>query len=300
MPQLHVSASSLRTLLECPREFYYRYIRGFPRQDHPARMLLGTAVHKALAEFYACLKNNRPEPNLDTLVCLAGTSIAATVVGDIPIKFDDGEDPTDLVKEAERVLEAFLRDPFRPHKILGVELRVSLALAHPDTGESPYEEALTAIFDLVIEDEAGVVYVIDHKITARFAPPKSTRFDLQLGLYAFAATELFPSTEPVRLAHHVLVRAKTPRVEVVDIPRAKNDSAEAIEAAFSGLELIHVAVTHPEPLRLLGRHRSWRCGSCSYRRQCAAPEREMEQVQVGRRITQSSSLIAEPLPGRLQ
>ncbi|MCX5745776.1 MAG: PD-(D/E)XK nuclease family protein, partial [Proteobacteria bacterium] len=138
---------------------------------------------------------------------------------------------------------------------------------HPVTGEQfDFEEAIAGVFDLVVEDDLGVM-VVDHKIGRR-RPAVDGGVDLQMAIYATAAEELFPRGTPVRLAHHVLVRNKTPVVTLREIPRSPNDTAEALEAVASGVELIHVAVGHPNPGRLLGRHRSWRCGGCGYRRRC--------------------------------
>ena len=47
---LHISASALKCLDSCPRQCWYRYVEGVRSQDIAARMVLGTAMHKALAE----------------------------------------------------------------------------------------------------------------------------------------------------------------------------------------------------------------------------------------------------------
>ena len=265
---LHVSASSLRVLQECPRQFFYQYLQGRPRESVSSRMIIGTAIHAALEAFYRALMENREEPGLDELVEVAAASLRQAVAGPFPVAFDDGEDLEAMEAECNRVLTAFLDAPYRPHKVLGVEEPFGLALRDEDTGELLYDELVVGFFDLVAEDEDGTVAIVDHKVSSRLAVPKSTEQDVQLGLYAWAGDQI--ASGQVRLRHHVLVRGKKAvRAEIVDIPRSPSDSRETHEAICSGLEMIQVAVEHPRPDALLGRRRSWRCGGCGYRAACS-------------------------------
>lgn len=264
---VYVSASSLRLLQDCPKAWSYRYLFGFKPEDVAPAMILGKACHAALADWYIRIKHDQPEPTLEEMVAVATITIDEARNGPIPIAREDEE--TDLVAEATRMLQAFLASqPRRPKRVLAVEQSFTVQVGrHPVTNERfVFEEAIAGVFDLVIEDDLGVM-VVDHKIGKR-RPAVDGGVDLQLAIYATAAEALYPRPVPVRLAHHVLVRNKTPVVTLREIPRSPNDTAEALEAIASGVELIHVAVGHPRPGRLLGRHRSWRCGGCGYRRRC--------------------------------
>lgn len=266
---VYVSASSLRLLQDCPRAWSYRYLAGHKPEDIAPAMILGQACHAALADWYTRLKHGAPEPTLEEMVAVATISINEARNGPTPIAAEDEE--TDLVAEATRMLGAFLASqPYRPQRVLAVEQPFTVQVGrHPVTGELfEFEEAIVGVFDLVVEDDHGVM-VVDHKIGRR-RPAVEGGVDLQLALYATAAEHLYPRETPVRLAHHVLVRNKTPVVTLREIPRSPNDTAEALEAVASGVEMIHVAVGHPNPVRLLGRHRSWRCAGCGYRRRCGA------------------------------
>lgn len=268
---VYVSASSLRLLQDCPRAFSYKYIAGHKPEDVGPALVLGRACHAALAGYYERLRDGQPTPSVDEMIAVASTSIDEARSGPTPIARagDDAEDEPDLLVEASRMLRAFLvSNPFRPEHVLAVEMPFTVRVAgHPVTGERfTFEEAISGVFDLVIEDDDGIA-VIDHKITSR--RPAIDGVDLQLALYALAAEGLFPRTRPVRVFHHLLVRTKIPRIELREISRSPHDVAEALEAVASGVEMIHLAVAHPRPARLLGRHRSWKCSSCGYRRRCA-------------------------------
>jgi len=232
-------------------------------------MVLGSAVHKALAWFYRCLHDGEAEPAIDKLVSIAGASISKAVASDPPVLFADGEDGGTLVDEATRLLTAFLAQGYRPAKVVAVEVPFSLPLVHPETGEAlPYEEHVVGAIDLVAEDQDGGVVVLDHKITGRVDKTKTERPDMQMAIYSYAARELF-GADSVTLRYQDVVRTKSAKVVLQDVQRVPRDEAEGIEAVASGLELIHAAVGSPGGKTLMGRRRSWRCGDCGWRTRCA-------------------------------
>lgn len=268
MDGLYVSASALRLLGDCPRGFAYRYIAGFPTEDVSPALILGRAMHLALARWFERLRDGEPEATCDELIAIATGDIQQAQLGPVPIATE--EDDEDLTAEAARLIRAFCVSPLRPKRVLAVELPFQISVPrHPVTGEQlEIDESIAGVIDLVIEDEErGDLVVIDHKVGKR-APVIDGGVDLQLALYALAAEDLFMPARPVRLAHHVLTRTKVPRIELREVMRTPHDVAEALEPVASGVELIHAAVGHPRPMRLLGRHRSWRCGDCGYRRRC--------------------------------
>lgn len=288
-PTLHISASALQTLQACPRQFAFRYLLGVPREDIPSSMLLGSAVHRGLQCFYEAMRDGNPEPDLDDLVRLAALVISKAVVGDTPIALAEGETPAGLVDEASRLLNAFLANPFRPRRVLAVEQRFTIQPIHPATGEVPeYEEVIIGFFDLVCENDDGDLLVVDAKTSKRCAPPKAANLDLQAGIYVAAAESIFD--RQAQIHHLILTRTQTPRVALHEIPRTPGDAAEAVEAAWSGLELIRLAVSHPDPLRLLGRVRSWRCGGCSWRARCSSSSARDASIPAhGRLVTLRST-----------
>lgn len=264
---LYVSASALRLLGDCGRGFGYRYLAGFPAEDVAPALVLGKAVHAALAVWFERLRDGAPEATLEELIAIAVASIDEAKRDAVPIAANDNDE--DLAAEATRLLRAFAASPLRPAHVVAVEMPFQIAVPrHPITGESyTLDESIAGVIDLVVEDAGGLI-VIDHKVGKR-APTIDGGLDLQLALYSLAVDEIFRPDKPVRLAHHLLLRTKVPKVELREVARTPHDIAEALEAVASGVELIHAAIGHPRPLRLLGRHRSWRCGGCGYRRRCA-------------------------------
>lgn len=256
---IYLSASGLRTLEECPREFWLRYVRGLPREDLPPAMVLGSAVHAALATFYRSLRDGVAVPDVAAMLVVAAAEIEAAVAGAVPVAFEGGMTADDLVAEAERMLVAFGPLAFVPERVLAVE--ESFAVQLGDGGEE-----LVGVFDLVVEHE-GELWVIDHKVTKRSGVPRSTLEDRQLALYAWAAGELF-GNETVRVFHQALVRTKVPKVELVEVPRDERDEVEVGEALTAGFRFVELALASSDPRLLFSRRRNWRCDRCGHREAC--------------------------------
>ena len=266
---LHLSASSISTLIECPREFLYHYIQGQPPQDTGASLILGSAVHEALAYFYNSLKQSDTEPSLTELVDVASAAIDAPQRA--PVSFKKGESLDSLKSQAGAMLAAFLATGYRPTHILAVEFKFVLPLVNPITGE-PLPEVLLGTFDLV-EERNGQIVVTDHKTAARIDADKVAAPDTQMGLYAFAARQLF-DVDDVGLQYQFITKTKEPAVTLQTI--ARHDPAKeergALTLAASASTIISLALSHDHPQLVLPKHRSWRCSGCGYRSLCASQD----------------------------
>ncbi|MBU1412873.1 PD-(D/E)XK nuclease family protein [Myxococcota bacterium] len=266
---LHLSASSISTLIACPREFLYHYIQGQPPQDTGAALVLGSAVHEALAYFYNTLKQSGTEPSLTELVEVASAAIEAPQRA--PVYFKKGESIDSLNSQARSMLAAFLATGYRPSHILAVELKFVLPLVNPFTGEQ-LPECLLGTFDLV-EERNGQIVVTDHKTAARIDADKVAAPDTQMGLYAFAARQLF-DVDDVGLQYQFITKVREPAVTLQTI--ARHDPAKeergALTLAASASTIISLALSHDHPQLVLPKHRSWRCSGCGYRSLCAAQD----------------------------
>ncbi|MFH1810002.1 MAG: PD-(D/E)XK nuclease family protein [Pseudomonadota bacterium] len=265
--ELHTSASAIRCLQECPRQYWLRYVEGRPPQDRSARMVLGSAIHKALALFYRCLRDGDPEPDHQTLLGVAAASITTEAMGDPAIAYKEGADSAALIAEASGLLHAFLDQGFRPRRVLAVEEPFSLDLSDPTTGEvMGYEERVVGAMDLVALQDDGALIVVDHKLCSRKDTAKAERADVQMGLYAWAAQQVW-GREPA-LLYQDLVSTKQAKVVIQEVARQPGDVEEVLESVASALELIHVAVDHPAGKKLMARRRSWMCAGCGWRQAC--------------------------------
>jgi len=266
---LHLSASSITTLVECPREFLYHYIQGQQPQDTCASLILGSAVHEALATFYNQIRQSGTEPDLATLVEVATAALQAPPKA--PVTWKKGESIESLIAQATAMLKAFVVTGYRPAHILAVEHRFVVPLRNPITHE-PLPECLLGTFDL-LEERDGRVIVTDHKTCARLDADRTAAPDTQMALYAHAARTLL-GVDEVDLQFQFLVKTRDPSVTTLPITRTDPAKEErgALTLAASASMIISLALTHPHPQLVLPKHRSWRCPTCSYRTLCASED----------------------------
>ena len=266
---LHLSASSISTLMECGREFLYHYIQGQPPQDTGAALILGSAVHEAIAYFYNSVKQSGTEPSLTELVDVVSAAIDAPQRA--PVSFKKGESLDSLKSQAGAMLAAFLATGYRPSHILAVEFKFVMPLVNPITHE-PLPEVLLGTFDLV-EERNGQIVVTDHKTAARIDADKVAAPDTQMALYSAVAKTLF-NVDDVSLQYQFLTKSASPSVTLQTI--ARHDPAKeergALTLAASASTIISLALSHDHPQLVLPKHRSWRCASCGYRSLCASQD----------------------------
>jgi len=266
---LHLSASSISTLIECPREFLYHYIQGQPPQDVGASLVLGSAVHEALAFFYNSVKQSGTEPTLAQLVEVASAAIDAPQRA--PVAFKKGESLDSLKTQATAMLKAFMTTGYRPAHILAVEHRFTIPLCNPLTN-APLPECLLGTFDL-LEERDGRVIVTDHKTAARLDAERTAAPDTQMALYAHSARTLL-GVDEVDLQYQFLVKSREPTVTTLPITRTDPAKEErgALTLAASASTIISLALAHDHPQLVLPKHRSWRCPTCGYRTLCASED----------------------------
>jgi len=266
---LHLSASSISTLMECGRELLYHYIRGLPAQDVGASLVLGSAVHEALAYFYNSVKQSGVEPSLTELVEVASAAIDAPQRA--PILFKKGESLDSLKSQASAMLAEFMATGYRPGHILAVEYKFTIPLVNPITHE-PLPECLLGTFDL-LEERDGRVIVTDHKTCARLDAERTAAPDTQMALYASAARTIL-GVDEVDLQFQFLVKTRDPSVTTLPITRTDPAKEErgALTLAASASTIISLALMHPHPQLVLPKHRSWRCPTCGYRSLCASED----------------------------
>jgi putative RecB family exonuclease len=254
--ELHISASSVRVLHECMREYYFKYIQGIPRESVPEGMVMGSAIHKALAYFYLVLKQDGEDTPLGVLT-------------DIVDEYLDKEEMPELKEEAGRLIKTFTEQGLHPSpkEILAVEQKFSLPLMDPETGENL--TTVIGFWDLVTRNSDGSITVTDHKVVKRNDKAKATSPDLQMALYSWAAKQVFGATT-VHLQYQDIIKNKTPKVDIKPITRTNPSSEEtdAVQTLRSSNALVGLLVDQSNVEELMFPKKSWRCAGCGFRGRC--------------------------------
>ncbi len=255
---LHVSVSQIKTYLRCPRQYELRYVRGEPREYVPVALVLGTAVHAALASYYTELRVGRKQ-NVDELLDSFVAAWRLAQPSDAPLVVPDDE-PVPVVEQlGVRMLRAFHAQAVRQTNVAPVlvEAPFEVELNDPATGE-PLDERLVGTIDLVA-DVDGVRTVFEHKTAARRFGQDQLEFDLQPTAYMLAARRLGLAVE--RFVFQVVTKAKTPAVQIEEVQRCRRDENDLLFTVAGVLRAVDAGVFFPV--------RGWQCRGCPYPQACA-------------------------------
>ena len=256
---LHVSASSLKTFLTCPWKFKLQYVEGAKPEFRASALILGKAVHHAIAALHKNIQSGETlEPS--DLLDQFNESFDKEFAGEIPVQYKEKES-ADSLRETGRVLVDLYQREARPQKILAVEQPFSAELVDPRTGEV-LEPKLVGIFDLVEEDEEGTVSVVEVKTSARRWSTGQVNLDLQGSHYAEAVAQagFVKENEEALIRYEILVKNKVPVLDRQYAVRRPGDRVMARVIACDSLKAIEKGAFYRNP--------GWACDACQFRRQC--------------------------------
>ncbi|MCI0462770.1 MAG: PD-(D/E)XK nuclease family protein [Gemmataceae bacterium] len=254
MPQRpHWSSSALQQYLACPLRYYFQRVLGLPARTAPAHLVLGSAVHAALAEYHRGLLLGR-QVKLDHLREVLLETWGAREK-EQTVTFRDGESRADLLAQGEALLAAYLQeDP--PEGIVAVEHEV-LAPVQNSRGEY-LETPLVAVTDLLTHP--GAAYrVFEFKTSGRALSTSEAATALQPTCYVNAVQAVFGA--PAVVEYVVLVKTRTPKVQRLTATRSDEDLGRLGDLIQAVERAVEAAVFYPveSPLN---------CSGCPYRGPC--------------------------------
>ncbi len=249
---LHCSVSQVRSMQSCGKRFEYRYILGAEAEHRSPNLVLGSAVHEALASYYGSIRNGRV-PVAEGVMAAFSDAFDEEIAKEPAVLLEEGQTAGELKDEGVRLVEAFLRDVKPPDRVFSVESAFACDVVTPETGEV-LEEQLVGYLDAVVED-AGRLVVLEHKTAARAWSADQLEHDLQVSLYA-AVT----GADLVRL--QVATKTKVPKLLTYDLTRTEKAQVEAVSVVCQVLKAIRAGA--------FWHSRGWQCKDCEFRARCAA------------------------------
>jgi len=247
---LHVSVSQVRTFLGCAKRYEYRYVLGAKPEHRSPNLVLGSAVHEALAAYYLALKAEQQPEGADVLAAYSKAFDHATS-GELPMLLDEDETLADIKASGVALVQAFLAGVQRPDRVLAVEEAFSADIIDPVTGEF-LEEGLTGYFDAIVEIGNEIV-ILEHKTAARAWSQDQVDFDLQVSLY-----QAVIDADRVRL--QVMTKTKVAKFLTYDVCRTQRQQVEAVTIVCRVLDAIRARAFWPNP--------GWACRDCEFRVRC--------------------------------
>lgn len=252
---LHVSYSQIRSYLICPAKFEHQYVRGTEPSHRPVAMVLGSAVHHALAHFYLNLKEAGEKIGEGDFLDIFREKIDAELDTPVPIRFEDGEDEGAIIDQGTVLLKMFHEKADCP-TVLAVEQPFNVDLLNPATGEL-LDLKLAGVMDLIIQSGERPM-VVEHKTAGKRYAAWQLELETQPTVYKYAAREM--GMGDVDLTYQLIVKTKTPSLQLCPISRTENQVREMMETFATVLKAIEAGIFY--------RNRSWACQDCPFRYRC--------------------------------
>lgn len=198
------SHSRLSSFENCPLAYKYRYIDRIRTAWQSIEAFMGKCVHEVLEDLYKDLDRARkagPEPYIEKFDAIW----KAKLTPDVHVVRPD-LDPEYYRDVGAACVKGYWERhhpfPIDPGKIIGVEMKVEMAL-DPDR-----RFRMMGFVDRAQHAEPGVIEIHDYKTSSSLPREGSLRFDRQLPLYEIALRQRFPQTQKVRLIWHFLAHGK--------------------------------------------------------------------------------------------
>ena len=174
LPNDYLSASSLNCLLTCPRQYEFRYIERVPTPP-TASMITGTALHKALEQFYRGVIAN-PDKRLTPaqMQDLATANLHETLTGEEHYL-------TEVEQEEAGVT---VRDLAAAYAELVAPSIVPLAVEEEHVFVSHCGVPILSYVDLRCQYPDGSEGIVDYKVTSKRWTLDKLENSLQFNLYA--------------------------------------------------------------------------------------------------------------------
>ena len=215
-----LSASMLKTWLQCKLKFHKHYIDGLP-QLNTESFTLGTAVHYALEQANLSLMENPRVLSpfeIEDYLTIFRNKAAELYIENLDL-FATGEEIT------RRELELANED----EKIIGVEKEFTL--------ETPEGVTIYGFIDKLVEEDDTTIRVIDYKTSIMPMSWAEARNDEQMAMYDLAISILYPQYT-TRILELRYVRQEDPNKVSVVCYKSK-----AEQVSFrKQIHAIHVAI----------------------------------------------------------
>jgi len=194
----HFSFSSIRTYLECPQKYAYKYVDGQELFEDTKATIFGKAFHEGLEQYYRGNDYRRP----------LMTGIWRWVkVGKLT-----QSDYESLVRMGDAMMAEVKRSG-RRYEVQATEKMYELDLKHP-MGGRPLPVKFKCFIDLTTETD-----IVDHKTVSKVdfeTPEKKAEYDMQLDLYSMLFRTI-NGKEAKRLSiQAILKRMKKTSIEYYD------------------------------------------------------------------------------------
>jgi RecB family exonuclease len=227
----HFSFSQINMFLRCPRQYFHRYVEGL--KQRPAFALdFGKSVHKSLEYNYLQKvesKTDRPIEEIQSEYKKELDLSHDTIKEEVSKKeFTEWEEDYNQYRDyGNKLLDSYQKEIGKKTQPLLVEKEFNTEIAGYN---------FKGFMDLV-DDK----YIIrDTKTSASKYQQFKADIDLQLSIYAYALEKSL-GIKPAGMQFDVLVKTKTPQIQIIKTQRTEADTKEALNIITATIDDIHNA-----------------------------------------------------------
>ena len=216
MSRTVVSYTQLKTWKRCRQKWYYRYVRGLVPKERVKKIELGNYGHALLEAYYK-------GEDLQQASEKYWHEQTKDMFQEEMIEYQEVRD------QAEQLVERYIKhyqEKGEEFKVLAVEEHFQVTI--PTTTGRKSMTDLQGVFDLVVEDDTGELWLVDHKFTSIDLDKyeENLVLDEQANYYLWALAELLGDYRAVSGIIFNLIRTKLPTVPQVlksgRLSKAKN------------------------------------------------------------------------------
>lgn len=250
----HLSASSVTSYIECSLAYKFERIDRLESDGVSDALILGQAVHRALADFYQAQLIGQSF-DLDDLHFSFDNHWFDLIGRHDDIEYKPGANAETVNQLGQDLLALYYEN------ISEDGCRI-LAIEEPFTCQLPDLPApFIGVHDLVLEDEDGVIIIVDHKTAARSYSTSQIDQNFQMTAYQIAARANGFADREILLRLDCLIKTKQPKFEQYWTSRSEADERMAVRKIQAVWDGISKGVFLPNDT-------SWKCGYCGYQDAC--------------------------------
>ena len=252
-PRPHWSYSAINQYLRCPLQYYFQRILNLPQPTVGCGLVLGSAIHNALAVYHQYLMEKKEPVEQQIRQEFFESWLLRTE--EQKVEFKANESQEDLIEQGLALLKLYLEEP-PPQNIVAIEQRFLVPL-HNSEGEY-LETPLLAFTDLITK-ETDVLKVTEFKTSGRSYGDFEVESSLQATCYVNAVIEMTGQMPTVEYA--VLVKTKTPKLQRLKTSRTEDDLGRLGDLVQNVERAVANEIFYPIETPL-------NCSTCPYRQEC--------------------------------
>jgi len=207
MRERPLSASSIKTYLQCALQYYFRYEDKKPRQGKTDPLAFGIAMHEALEFMHQKVSDSQQAPTPDLYKEVIQVFMTSAT--------SHGLSSLDTYQEGRDLLMTRLDRVSPEEKVVGLELRFEL--------KTPKGTPFLGSIDKLVELDPETALIVDYKTSRMALSQPEADTDIQLSMYDLAVSLMYPQYKTIisafdylRLSEVVTHRTAEQRVSFID------------------------------------------------------------------------------------